>query len=244
MTGPLKADKKAASLVPQINKVHAQLVEAETEGFRQSLAFAIELGVLLNLAKEAVYHGHFEEWFEQQDFGFSYRSARRYMRFAKNRETLEAEANWPRVAKMAGEGDLSIRAAEALLKSPPPDDGDSDSDDEDNEKDEDKTNNSPQNLGPLRGLLPKEERFAVADHTVALLKERGDPWRLNEEAPTAKPPEFEQSLGSLEQGLLLTGSAIGGTEGIPPNAPHPAFRPLEPPVSLQGWNTYQSKVVR
>lgn len=43
----------------------------------------------------------------------------------------------------------------------------------------------------IRGLnegLTEEERFAVADHTVAQLKERGDPWRLKEEAPTAKPP--------------------------------------------------------
>ena len=43
----------------------------------------------------------------------------------------------------------------------------------------------------IRGLkegLTEEERFAVADHAVAQLKERGDPWRLNEEAPTAKPP--------------------------------------------------------
>lgn len=43
----------------------------------------------------------------------------------------------------------------------------------------------------VRGLkegLTEGERFAVADHTVAQLKERGDPWRLSEEAPTAKPP--------------------------------------------------------
>jgi hypothetical protein len=43
----------------------------------------------------------------------------------------------------------------------------------------------------IRGLkegVTDEERFAVADHTVSQLKERGDPWRLNEEAPTAKPP--------------------------------------------------------
>jgi hypothetical protein len=43
----------------------------------------------------------------------------------------------------------------------------------------------------IRGLkegLTDDERFAIADHTVAQLKERGDPWRLNEEAPTAKPP--------------------------------------------------------
>jgi hypothetical protein len=43
----------------------------------------------------------------------------------------------------------------------------------------------------IRGLkegLTEEERYAVADHIVAQLKERGDPWRLNEEAPTAGPP--------------------------------------------------------
>lgn len=43
----------------------------------------------------------------------------------------------------------------------------------------------------IRGLkegLTEEERYAVADHAVAQLKERGEPWRLNEEAPTAKPP--------------------------------------------------------
>jgi hypothetical protein len=43
----------------------------------------------------------------------------------------------------------------------------------------------------IRGLkegLTEEERYAVADHVVRQLKERGDPWRLNEDAPTAKPP--------------------------------------------------------
>ena len=37
----------------------------------------------------------------------------------------------------------------------------------------------------IRGLkqgLTEEERYAVADHAVAQLKERGDPWRLNDEA--------------------------------------------------------------
>jgi hypothetical protein len=43
----------------------------------------------------------------------------------------------------------------------------------------------------IRGLKEgptEEERYAVADHAVAQLKEGGDPWRLNEEAPTAEPP--------------------------------------------------------
>jgi hypothetical protein len=43
----------------------------------------------------------------------------------------------------------------------------------------------------IRGLkegLTEQERYAVADHVVSQLKDRGDPWRLNEEQPTAKPP--------------------------------------------------------
>ena len=43
----------------------------------------------------------------------------------------------------------------------------------------------------VRGLkegLTENERYTVADHAVAQLKERGDPWRLNEEAPAAKLP--------------------------------------------------------
>jgi len=47
----------------------------------------------------------------------------------------------------------------------------------------------------IRGLkqgLTEEERYAVADHAVAQLKERGDPWRLNEETPTATPPSCHE----------------------------------------------------
>ena len=113
---PLKADKKALSFVPQIKQAHAALAEAEAKGFQQSLALVIELDVLLNLAHETVYHGHWETWFKEQAFAFSRRSATRYMRLAKERERLEDERNWPRVAKMAAEGELSIRAAEELLK--------------------------------------------------------------------------------------------------------------------------------
>ena len=43
-------------------------------------------------------------------------------------------------------------------------------------------------IGGLKEGLTEEERFAVADHAVAQLKDRGDPWRLNDEAPTARPP--------------------------------------------------------
>jgi hypothetical protein len=44
----------------------------------------------------------------------------------------------------------------------------------------------------IRGLklgLTEAERYAIADHVVAQLKERGDPWRLSEEAKP-KPPRM------------------------------------------------------
>ncbi len=43
----------------------------------------------------------------------------------------------------------------------------------------------------VRGLndgLTEDERYAVADHVVSQLKERGDPWRLDEEAKPGSAP--------------------------------------------------------
>jgi hypothetical protein len=136
------AHKQAASLVPQISKAYEQLVEIESDGFTSALNKAIELGVLLNLAKEAVYAGHFWAWFAEPEHGFAFseRMARRYMRLARDREDIEkALADRPRVARMAGEGKLSIRAAEALLapeSSAPESDDDSGSDSSDSGEDD------------------------------------------------------------------------------------------------------------
>jgi hypothetical protein len=170
MTGPLKADKQAAELVTKIKEAHEVLAETETKQFRQSLVLAIDLGVLLNQAKATVYHGHFETWFEAQGFKFSYRSANRYMLLAKNREKLEGESNSPRVAKMAAEGDLSIRAAETLLKEEGGDeddgDGDDDADDEDDEEDdgdEASSSNSADLQTVLANAAPDEVLIAISN---------------------------------------------------------------------------------
>ena len=48
-----------------------------------------------------------------------------------------------------------------------------------------------QRFGIVRGLKEapsEEERYAVADHVVRQLRERGDPWRLDEEIKAAAPP--------------------------------------------------------
>lgn len=40
----------------------------------------------------------------------------------------------------------------------------------------------------LKQGLNEEERFAVADHVVSQLKDRGDPWRLSDEAQPGSGP--------------------------------------------------------
>ena len=175
---PLKADKKAESLVPQIVKAHEELVEIEAKGFTTALTKAIELGVLLNLAKTTVYHGHWESWFNDHDcFRFSFRSANRYMNLARNREALEdALSNSPRVAKMAGEGTLSIRAAEGLLSDEDDDDNDSEDESEDDEFDADATtNNAGENAGSGgsgRGDDPDKAISEAAPDEIALVIKR------------------------------------------------------------------------
>ncbi len=76
----------------------------------------------------------------------------------------------------------------------------------------------------VRGLeegLTEDERYAVADHAVAQLKGRGDPWRLNEEAPAAKPPSRRDRHSSW-------------TEGIPPTPRNPpsVLKPRSPRPGL------------
>ena len=40
----------------------------------------------------------------------------------------------------------------------------------------------------LRQGLSEDERYAVADHVVSQLKERGDPWHLEDEAKPVRGP--------------------------------------------------------
>jgi ribosomal protein S18 acetylase RimI-like enzyme len=49
----------------------------------------------------------------------------------------------------------------------------------------------PRSRKVVRGFkqeLTEDEHYVVADHVVAQLKERGDPWRLNEAAKPSPPP--------------------------------------------------------
>jgi hypothetical protein len=43
-------------------------------------------------------------------------------------------------------------------------------------------------VGGLKDGLTEDERYAVADHVARQLRERGDPWHLDDEAKPAPPP--------------------------------------------------------
>jgi hypothetical protein len=63
----------------------------------------------------------------------------------------------------------------------------------------------------VRLALTERERYAVADHVVAQLKEHGDPWHLSEEArpqagPTTRSPCEPHCAWNEEDYVFLTNS--------------------------------------
>lgn len=90
-------------LASQINEEHKQAEESA----QKALSHALKCGELLCWAKERVPHGQWSQWLAS-NFEGSGRSAQRYMRLYQNRESIEAKT--PRVA------DLSLKAAESMIK--------------------------------------------------------------------------------------------------------------------------------
>jgi hypothetical protein len=101
-----------------IREAGANLLKAETEGFKQHLRLAFALGELLNQAKvdPEIPHGKWETWFEDQKFEFSLRKAQQCMRLADYKPELEAWAKTQGPALLAGDHRLTIADAEALIK--------------------------------------------------------------------------------------------------------------------------------
>ena len=96
-----------ADLAKAINDKLSQMVASA----RTTLQRAIEIGELLELAKERVGHGNFEAWVTDH-CQLSYRSARRYMKLARERVEIEAQA------KMANVANLNAATAQRLLAPP------------------------------------------------------------------------------------------------------------------------------
>ena len=101
------AQMRPAELARAINnKLSAMVASART-----TLQRAIEIGELLELAKDRVGHGNFEAWVTDHCH-LSYRSARRYMKLARERTEIEAQA------KMANVANLNATTAQRLLAPP------------------------------------------------------------------------------------------------------------------------------
>jgi hypothetical protein len=95
-----------ADLAKRINDA----IESMASAFRNSARRAIEVGELLNEAKDRVKHGNFEEWLRTH-CKLSFSTARRYMYFADHRAEIEAALN----GKTVSVTDLSLSAAKRLI---------------------------------------------------------------------------------------------------------------------------------
>src|SRR5262249_13527149 len=98
--------------VPDLAKAINERMSAMLTSFRMSVQRAIEIGELLVEAKKRVGHGKFEKWLTTNTT-LPYRSADRYMNFAKKRSEIEAQ-----FGKSANLADLNLTSAQRLLAPP------------------------------------------------------------------------------------------------------------------------------
>ncbi len=110
---------KALSLVPQIKDAHDKAESYQRSGYKQALEHAIAAGEALNLAKEAVGHGGWSTWREQNLPTIKQTTASLYMRLAEHKEMFAQKQISNSVANLSAEGKLSLRAAAALLPKRP-----------------------------------------------------------------------------------------------------------------------------
>jgi hypothetical protein len=98
--------------VPDLAKAINDRMSAMLTSFRMSVQRAIEIGELLVEAKDRVGHVKFEKWLTTNTT-LPYRSAARYMKFAKERPEIEAQ-----LGKSANLADLNLTTAQRLLAPP------------------------------------------------------------------------------------------------------------------------------
>ncbi|MEQ9643225.1 MAG: DUF3102 domain-containing protein [Alphaproteobacteria bacterium] len=108
-------------IAEKINEAHGRLIK----GVRTTVNVAIEVGVLLNLAKGRIPQGHWEEWIGA-NCTFSLRSAQGYMRLARERAKIEQDAEAQPVAllglrdALTALADNSRQSTPGETGSPPP----------------------------------------------------------------------------------------------------------------------------
>jgi hypothetical protein len=101
------SDDKAQTLAAQINELQEEILKSD----KGNLQRAIDAGELLNLAKETVGARKWSAWREEHCPPVPQTTASLYMRLATHRAILSKQ----RVARMAEDGDLSLRAASKLI---------------------------------------------------------------------------------------------------------------------------------
>src|SRR6516162_5504572 len=110
---------KALSLVPEIKAAHEEAEKSQRASHTRALEYAIKAGDALMLAKEAVGHGAFGIWRQQNLPQLPQTTASLYMRLAENKDKFRGAEISNTVAVLSAEGKLSLRAAAALLPKRP-----------------------------------------------------------------------------------------------------------------------------
>jgi hypothetical protein len=108
---------KALSLVPEIKAAHEEAVKCQRSSHSRALECAIKAGAALMLAKEAVGHGAFSIWRQQNLPHIPPTTATLYMRLAEHKDKFREIGNT--VADLSAKGELSLRKAAALLPKRP-----------------------------------------------------------------------------------------------------------------------------
>jgi hypothetical protein len=110
---------KALSFVPQIKEAHEKAEAAQQTSYNQALEHAIKAGELLMLAKEAVGHGGWANWRQQNLAAIPQTTASLYMRLAEHKDKFKDARISNSVADLKSKGKLSLRAAAAILPKRP-----------------------------------------------------------------------------------------------------------------------------
>src|SRR6516165_6354264 len=110
---------KALSLVPEIKAAHEEAEKSQRGGHGRALEYAIKAGDALNIAKEAVGHGAFSIWRQQNLPHIPQTTASLYMRLAEHKEKFRDGQISNTVATLSAEGKLSLRKAAELLPKRP-----------------------------------------------------------------------------------------------------------------------------
>jgi hypothetical protein len=125
------APDKCLTLIGPIMTAHRKVIEHQ----RGSLKYAIECGKYLNTAKDTVKaekSGRWIKWLTNNCPDLPERTARLYMRLAKNEDKLDQEA----INGAVIEGALSIRRAAELITDEAVDDEDDEDDNDDSDDDD------------------------------------------------------------------------------------------------------------